>query len=177
MIKKILIGIALLIAGLLTYAYFIPPEYSISREVSINAKAENIFPMIVNTKRADEWMPWKDVDPAVKISYSGPDGAVGSSSSWESDGQMGVGKSEVVEVVPNKKVVTKITYVKPMEFTQMSEFQLIETGEITTMRWSVEGKKIFVSRLMCIFMDLDKYLGGEFEKGLLKLKSIVESKK
>lgn len=177
MIKKIIVVIIVLVAGTLIYAYFIPPEYSISREISINAKAENIFPLIVNTKMADDWMPWKEIDPNVKISYSGPDGAVGSSSSWESDGQMGVGKAEVVEVIPNQKVVTKITYVKPMEFTQISEFQLTESGETTKMRWSVEGKKVYISRLMCIFMDLDKYLGGMFEKGLIKLKTIVENQK
>lgn len=177
MFKKILIGVLFLIIGLFTYAYFLPPEYLIYREISINAKAETIFPLIVNTKMADEWMPWKELDPNVKITYSGPDGAIGSTANWESDGQMGVGKSEVVDVVPNQKVTTKITYFKPMEFTQISEFSLTQKNEGTVMRWTVSGNKTFISRLMCIFMDLDKYLGGEFENGLRKLKEIVESKR
>ena len=124
-------------------------------------------------------MPWKDVDPKVKMTYSGPDGGVGSTSSWESSGQMGVGKAEVVEAVPNQKIRTKITYTKPMEFTQMSEFLLSAGGSESKVRWSVEGNNSFLGRLMCFLtmMDMDKYIGGEFEKGLKKLKSIVERKK
>jgi hypothetical protein len=37
------------------------------------------------------------------------------------------------------------------------------------------GKNNFIGRAVCLFMDMDKMVGGEFEKGLNQLKSIVEA--
>ncbi len=42
------------------------------------------------------------------------------------------------------------------------------------MTWKVDGQNNFVGRLMCIFMNMDKMVGGMFEKGLAKLKTTVE---
>jgi len=36
-------------------------------------------------------------------------------------------------------------------------------------------KQNFMCKAMCLFMDMDKMLGAEFEKGLASLKSIVEA--
>ncbi len=171
---KIFSGLMTLIIAFLIYVYFSPSEFTVTREIRIQARPEVIYPFLANSKVTNDWMPWKEIDPNVKMTFSGPDAEVGSSASWESEGQMGVGKAVVSEVVPNQKVVTQITYTKPMEFSQISEFLLIPEGDSTIMRWTVSGHKIFISRLMCMFMDLDKYLGGEFEKGLKKLKSTVE---
>lgn len=46
------------------------------------------------------------------------------------------------------------------------------------MTWSVKGKSPFIARVMCAlsFMNMDKYVGGMFEKGLLRLKNMVEKK-
>lgn len=177
MVKKIGIVLASLISVLFTYVAMKPADYFIEREISIHAPAEKVFPFVVSMKQTDQWMPWKESDPNVKMSFQGPDAGVGSIASWESQGSMGVGKSEVIEVVPNQKVVTRITYAKPMEFTQLSEFILTSHGESTIMAWTVAGKSPFIARLMCTIslMDMDKYIGGEFEKGLNKLKTMVES--
>jgi hypothetical protein len=124
------------------------------------------------------WMPWKETDPKVQMTYSGPEEGVGSISSWESPGQMGTGKAEVVGVVANQSVKTKITYTKPMQMSQDSEFVLTPVGETTQMTWKVSGKQPFIGRLMCTltFMNMDQYVGGMFEKGLNKLKTLAETK-
>jgi Calcineurin-like phosphoesterase len=45
----------------------------------------------------------------------------------------------------------------------------------TLVTWSMAGKNNFISRTVCMFMDMDRMVGGEFEKGLNQLKSIVEA--
>lgn len=177
--KKILISVAVLLAGIFIYVGQKPAAYKISRELALNAPVEAVFPFLNSSKLANDWMPWRDSDPQLKMSYSGPETGVGSTSSWESPGRMGVGKAEVVEAIPNQKIKTKITYEKPMQFTQMSEFLLTANGTGSKVRWSVEGENTFIGRLMCFLtvMDMDKYVGGEFEKGLNKLKLLVEAKK
>lgn len=178
MIIKILAGLGLIFAVFVTIAALKPSEYLIKRDVMINAKPESIFPLLISMKNADTWMPWKESDPQVQNTYSGPEEGMGSISSWDSPGQMGTGKAEVVGVIPNQSVKTKITYTKPMEMNQDSEFILTPTGEGTQMTWIVTGNQPFFARLMCtfMFMNMDKYVGGMFEKGLNKLKLIVEGK-
>lgn len=178
MLKKVLLGLGILLGAVLIYAAVKPADYFIKREIVINKHAEAIFPYLASMKKADEWMPWKEADPHVKNTYSGPEAGIGSVSSWESTGQMGVGKAEVIAAIPNEKITTAITYTKPMEMNQISEFILTPQGGSTKMEWNVKGHNSFLFRLIGIVMcmDVDKYVGGEFEKGLNKLKNIIEGK-
>lgn len=178
MIKKILAGLGLILGVFVVIAALRPAEYLIKRDIVINAKPEAIFPFLVSTKNADTWMPWKEQDPQVQITYSGPEEGIGSISSWDSPGQMGTGKAEIVGVVANQSVKTKITYTKPMEMNQDSEFILTPQGDSTQMTWTVTGNQPFIARLICtlMFMNMDKYVGGMFENGLNKLKLNVEGK-
>ena len=43
------------------------------------------------------------------------------------------------------------------------------------MTWSMSGKNNFLARAMCLFMNMDKMVGGDFEKGLANLKAIAEA--
>ena len=174
MFKKILGLFVLTISLFLGYVALQTSHYEISREITINASPEALFPYINNSKKANTWMPWQEVDPGVVMSFAGPDEGLGSTSSWNSDGQMGTGKAEVVESVPNSLVKTKLTYEKPMAMSQMAEISLIPAPPGTRVRWSVTGENTFVGRLFCFFMNMDKMVGGQFEKGLTKLKSFAE---
>lgn len=163
-----------LIAAFFTYVSFQPSDFLVSRELHIKAKPEIIFPYINNSKLTNEWMPWKDSDPSVEMVYAGPGEGVGSIASWDSKGQMGTGKAEVVESVPNQAVKTQLTYTKPMEMHQMAEMTLTAKEDGTVVKWTVSGQKNFISKVMCTFVNMDKMVGGEFEKGLLKLQALVE---
>ncbi|MES2803837.1 MAG: SRPBCC family protein [Bdellovibrionota bacterium] len=175
MVKKILISLALVIGGFLVYVGFQPADYKISRELAIKATPEVLFPYINNSKKANEWMPWKDSDPGIKMEFSGPDEGVGSISSWNSDGQMGVGTATVVESTLHQSVKTKLVTEKPMAMEQLADISLTPAGDSTVVNWTVTGKNNFIARIFCVFMDMDKMVGPEFEKGLNTLKATVEA--
>lgn len=174
MMKKIFLVLAVLILGFCIYAALLPAEYVIAREIAIKASPEAIFTHINNSKKANNWMPWKDADPNLQMVVVGPEEGVGSGSKWDSSGSMGTGQAIVIESIPNQLVKTQITYTKPMEMSQMAEVSLTPNGETTMVRWSVSGQNSFMGRLMCMFMNMDKMVGKEFEKGLNNLKGIVE---
>lgn len=110
--------------------------------------------------------------------YSGPPEGVGSKSNWDSNGQMVTGEAEVIESIPNQVVKTKLTYTRPMEMSQMAEVSLTPSADGQTLvKWSVSGKNTFIGRLMCVFINMDKMVGAQFEKGLTNLKKLVEVKK
>lgn len=177
MVKKIGAVVALLLVGLLGYAAIKPPEYEVSRELLIQASAAALFPHINNSQKTAAWMPWAELDPQVKMTFSGPSEGVGSVASWDSPGSMGTGKSTVTESVPQQKVLTAIEYAKPMQMTQVSEMSLTPSGTGTVVRWKVSGKNSFIGRLFCLFVNMDKEVGGHFERGLARLKTVAEAAK
>lgn len=175
MITIVGILVCLIFGIFLAYVAVDKKEILIVRELVISAPVERIFPYISNSKRSDNWMPWVDSDPDVNIVYSGPEEGLGAKSSWVGK-KMGVGTSEITECIQNKKVCNKLTYSKPFVMTQYSELLLITTEKGTLVKWSVRGNPTFVFRLMGMFLNFDKMIGSEFEKGLNKLKFIAEEK-
>ncbi len=117
MIKKIIIGLGIVITGLLITAAFKTEKMYISREITISAAPAKIFPYINNAKKSYEWMPWANGDTGIEINFSGPAEGLGASSSWNGK-EMGVGSSEVIESIHNQTVRTKLTYTKPFEMNQ-----------------------------------------------------------
>lgn len=174
MLIKIGLGVAAALVAFLIFVALQSPDYIISREVIINAPAERIFPFLNNSKLAERWGPWLEVDPQAKMSYSGPDEGVGSRASWEGGKKLGTGSATIVESVPNQKVSIRLEYVKPMLMTQDSEYLITPVGEQSVVTWRVQGKNNFMGRLMCIFVNMDTIVGGMFEKGLANLKALVE---
>lgn len=174
MLKRILLSAGGLIALFLIYVGLQSPHYVISREIKINAPAEKVFPLLNNSKLAEKWGPWLEVDPNAKMAYSGPEEGVGSKASWDSSGQLGTGSATITESVPNKLVGIKLEYSKPMVMHQYSEYIVQANGNETTVTWKVNGENNFLGRLMCTFMNMDKMVGGMFEKGLSNLKNLVE---
>jgi hypothetical protein len=175
MFIKVIAAFAIFIAGFFGFVAMQPSEMRISRELLINAKPEVIFPYINNSKKTNEWMPWSESDPGVQMAYSGPEEGVGSLSSWDSKGQMGTGKAEVIESIPNQLVKTQLTYTKPMEMSQLAEISITPAGDASLVKWSVSGTNSFIGKLFSVIMNLDKVVGKDFEKGLNNLKSKTES--
>jgi hypothetical protein len=65
---------------------------------------------------------------------------------------------------------------KPFQATNATSFAFKQgDGDVTLVTWSMDGENGFMSKAAGIFMDMDKMLGGDFEKGLAKLKEIAET--
>lgn len=175
MLKKILLVIAVAIALLLVYAGLKNPDYVVQRQITVNAPAERVFPYLNNMRLAEQWGPWKEMDPATTMTLSGPEEGVGAKTSWTGGKQMGTGSATIVESVPNSKVGIRLEYTEPMQMVQNSEYLLSSSGNQSTVTWKVTGQNDFMGRLMCLFMDMDKMVGGMFEKGLSNLKALAET--
>lgn len=175
MVTKIVSVLSIIIMSVCLYAFLQPSNFKISRSIIIASTPEIIFPYINNSAKANDWMPWKESDPNVQMVYTGPEEGLGSMSSWESTGKMGTGKAVVVESALNRSVKTQLTYTKPMVMSQLAEVSLEPEAEGTRVTWSVTGENSFMGRLMCLFLNMDKLVGDEFEKGLQNLKKTLEN--
>jgi hypothetical protein len=64
--------------------------------------------------------------------------------------------------------------VRPMEAHNTVEFTLAANGGGTDVTWAMHGPQPLLAKVIGVFIDCDAMVGGEFEKGLAKLKALVE---
>lgn len=175
MLKKALIGIAAVVAIFLVVVSLQAPTYSVERKKTIHAPADVIYPELVDLRRENKWSPWTDLDPNMKQTYSGPEVGVGSVTEWEGNKDAGKGRMTITDAKENERVELKIEFFEPMNDVAKSVFALAPAGADTTVSWTMSGDKNFVAKAMCMFMDMDKMLGKDFEKGLDRLAAITEA--
>lgn len=176
-ILKIVAALAIAVAGIFIYAATVMPKsFRIVRSIVIAAPAADIFPYVNNMKKMNSWNPWMKLDPNVKVTYTGPEEGLGAASEWDGNSNVGAGRATVTHSFPPYLVRLNMEWFKPMDGASTVDYSLKQVGDSTTMEWIMLGKNNFISRVMCIFMDRDKIVGGEFEKGLAELKNAVEKR-
>lgn len=173
-LKTILI-ILLALAGLFIILGLMGPKtFRVERSAVIQAPTEVVFNRVGKLSEMKNWGPWQEMDKDQVQRIEGTDGTVGAVWAWEGD-TVGKGMQEIVAIEPNKSVRTKLTFLEPMEAVNEGTYDLESMGDSTRITWGLEGENGFVGRVMGVFMDMDKMLGPDFEKGLSNLKGLAES--
>jgi len=112
----------------------------------------------------------------MKISFGGSTSGCGAILSWAGNSRAGAGSMTIVESLPNNRVRVRLDFLKPFPSTCTAEFTFEPRGNQTMVTWAMFGKRTFIPKAIGLFMDMDKMVGGEFEKGLAEMKSIVEAR-
>lgn len=175
-LKKILIGLTVIIVIPLIVALFVKKDYAVQREVTINKPKQEVFDYIKFLKNQDNYSKWNKIDPAMKKSYKGTDGTVGFVARWESDNKnVGWGEQEIKKITPGERIDFELRFIKPFEATESA---YMTTGTVnenqTKVTWGFNGHMNYPMNLMLLFMDMEKMIGGDLETGLNNLKSILE---
>ena len=174
MIKKILLVIIVLIAGILLYAATRPDTFQVQRSAAIKAPPEKIFPLINDFKRWDAWSPWEKKDPAMKRTFSATTSGKGASYAWEGNKDVGKGRMEITESAPSSAVALKLEFQDPFESQSAVRFTLEPRGELTQVSWTMNGPMPYISKVITIFCDMDAMIGKDFEAGLAAMKAAAE---
>ncbi|MCC6453270.1 MAG: SRPBCC family protein [Acidobacteria bacterium] len=178
MLKKAIISIV--IALLLTFALlgvFIvmqPDEFTISRRTTIAAAPERIFAEVNDFHKWDAWSPWAKLDPNMKKEITGPESGKGSSYYWTGDQEVGEGRMTIIESTPPNLVSIDLHFIKPFDSSSVTEIKITPAGTNSDVEWTMNGKHNFMSKAFSLFVDLDKAIGADLEKGLGQLKALTE---
>ena len=179
MLKKILIGVPvvllLVVALFATVVAMQPNEFKVVRSAKIAAPPEKIFEHVNDFHKWDAWSPWIELDPNAKIAFDGPSSGKGAKFSWNGNDNMGEGSMTILESRPAELINMELAFVRPMQDAAQVEFALQPAGEETVVTWTMSGEQNFMEKAVCMFMNMDKMVGGDFEKGLAKMKKVVES--
>ena len=175
MLKKILIGLVVVIAGFAAVVALQPADYVITRKATIAAPPAAVFARVNDFHLWEAWSPWEKLDPAMKKTFQGPPAGTGTIYAWTGNDKVGEGRMTLIESRPSDLIRIKLDFIKPLEDTSTTEFAFKGDAKGTEVTWSMSGHKNFISKAFCMFMSVDKMVGGDFEKGLAALKSVVEA--
>jgi hypothetical protein len=177
MLKKIGLGVVVLLAVFLTYVSTRDGHFHYERNGVIKASKDKIYPYISNLRMGEHWSPYEKVDPNLKKTFAGNDGQIGSSMEFEGNSDVGSGKLEITGLVPNEKVEMKLTMTKPVYGENHIVYNLTEEAEGTRFSWAMSGDGGYLTKLMSALIDCEKMVGDMFIIGIENLKKVTENPK
>ena len=81
---------------------------------------------------------------------------------------------EILETTAPSRVLIRLDFMKPFEATNTAEYTIQPEGDATRVTWAMYGPAPFLSKLMQVFVSMDKMIGTDFEQGLANLKALAE---
>ena len=177
MLKKVLISLAVFIVTFGVLVSSRPDTFTVSRSGVILAPPGKIYPYLSNFKLGEQWSPFDSPDMKLKKTFSGNDGEVGSSMKFEGDMSTGSGELTFLKLVPNELVYINLHMTSPMDAQNLVEYSLLPESGGTKFTWTMSGKNNFIAKMFSLFMDCEKMIGPEFEKGIANLKRVAEAQK
>ena len=173
-IAIIAVILAVAIAAVLILAATKPSMLRVTRAISIKAPAERIFPLINDFHQWVAWSPYETRDPAMKRSYDGARSGKGAVYGWDGNKNVGSGRMEILDAAAPSKIVIKLDFFKPFEGHNTAEFTMLPQGDATIVTWTMYGPAVFMSKVMQVFINLDRMIGKDFEVGLANMKTLTE---
>ena len=68
----------------------------------------------------------------------------------------------------------KLDFIKPFQGHNTAEFTILPQGGASDVTWVMHGPAPFMSKVMQLFMNMDRMIGRDFEAGLANLKKVAE---
>jgi hypothetical protein len=155
-----------------------PSTFHIERSTEAAAPAEVVYAQIIDFHQWAGWSPWEKLDPTMKKTHSGAPMGQGAIYEWTGNDKVGQGRMTITDVKPNEHVGIKLEFLKPWQATNEASFDLKASGDKTKVTWAMDGHHDFMGKAFSLVMDMDKMVGGDFERGLKQLADVsVEAKK
>ena len=175
LLVRILGGLLVVAAGFFALVSFQPSGFRVTRSATFAAPPEAIFPHVNDLKKWEAWSPWAKLDPNAKNTFAGPSAGKGAVMSWAGDSKVGEGRMTITESRTNEFVEFQLEFYKPMAGVSTTGFTFKPLGTQTEVTWTMAGRNNFSAKALCLFMNMDKMVGEQFEQGFANLKSVVES--
>ncbi len=173
MLLKILIGLAVVVLVLVIVISLRPNTFKVERSIVIDAPPETVFPHVNDFRKWGAWSPWEKLDPDMERTYGMPSAGEGATYAWNGK-KVGAGNMTITQSHPPAHIEIRLEFVKPMKAVNTTVFSFAPEGNGTRVTWTMTGENNFMSKAFQLVMDMDKLVGGDFEKGLSSMKAVVE---
>lgn len=175
MVRKILIGVASVFVVFVVVVATRPSTFHVERSIAVAAPPEAVFAQVNDFHAWPSWSPWEKLDPGMKKTFEGTPAGAGAIYSWVGNDKVGEGRMTIEKSEKPSIVGIKLEFLKPFAATNTATFRFVPSAEGTTVTWAMDGHNNFMSKAFQLFMDMDKLVGGDFERGLAAMKSAAET--
>lgn len=173
-LKTLMVILGVVVALVLVLGILGPGRSHVVRETVIAAPGPVVWDHLRSLKKHNGWSPFLAMDPDMKVTYEGTDGAVGSKSSWEG-GKSGKGEQVIAAVDSGKRIDVDLHFMEPFEAQATASLVMQPMADSTRVTWTYDGKNGFISRIIAVFKNMDSMLGPVFDDGLARLKQVAEA--
>ncbi len=180
MLKKLLIGLAVVAALFFGVGLFLPSKHAVERSINIERPAATVFTLLNSYHAFNEWSPWAELDPNATYVRSGPESGVGARLSWSGDPRLvGTGWQEITASLPYERIESRLDF-GPQGAAE-SYFDLQPGPDGVRVSWGFQtdvtaGQGLLGSVMGRYFgLFLDRWVGADYERGLEQLKAYAES--
>lgn len=174
--KKIGLGLLVVIALLVVVGLVAPKDYAVAESITVRAPPDHVHRYVGDLRRWPEWTPWQEHDPTIVTTYGERTAGVGASQSWA--GKDGEGELTLTRSDPNSGIAYQMAFI--MDQTRIpasGALAYTPTDGGTEVTWTMEGSwKGAVPPVLDGWMKILSpwMIGSEFQRGLAKLKQVVE---
>ena len=173
MLKNLALVLVLVLAALAAFIATRPSEFLILRSRTLAAPPEAVFAYVNDLHKWVEWSPWEKRDPGMKREYSGAPEGAGASYQWAGNDEVGEGRMTITDSHAPDSVTLRLEFLKPYPATNTAQFDILPGGLGTDVTWSMTGHNSYMAKAFSLFMNMDKLVGGDFEKGLAALDTVT----
>jgi len=162
-------------ALILVLAFTEPNDVTVTRSITIKAPRGAVFQQLTNFSNWQQWCTLFRNDTSAKITYSGSPGQAGSAMEWKGDeGNIGEGiiKNEAMD---STSMHYTFVVTKPGSMNADGVLAVKDSGDYTKVSWTFHKHFPFLANAVLVVFDLDKYMGGDFERSLANLKKYIET--
>jgi hypothetical protein len=177
--KKVALGLlgafVLAVVVVLALAAGKPDKIHIERSLVMLGTPTHVLPYANDFTKFTTWIPWTELDPNQTQKFSEPPSGLGAWYEWSGNDDVGSGRMEILLVEP-EKVMHQLEFIEPFASRAQSTLSMkpVADGKVEV-TWAFDQDADFGTKVMTVFMDMDKMLGADFEKGLANLKKLVEA--
>jgi len=161
-----LLGLVFIVGGLL-----LPSTTHVERSVVIDRAPAQVFATLDSFERFNTWSPWAEYDPQATYTFEGPASGVGARMRWVGNRAVGSGSQEITASEPHHRIAVSLDFDGSLA---QASYLLAPEGQGTRVTWafdSAHGLNPFKRWLGLVF---DRMIGADYEKGLAKLKAMLE---
>ncbi len=149
--------------------------YSLEATETIAASADEVYTVMNDFARFEEWSPFFKMDPTTQSVISEPAAGIGATYSYSAK-RMGSGKLTIEESERPHRIRVHINFGAPQPSVADVEYLISESDGTTTVTWRMTGKRGFGERLMVKVLKMDQMMAKHFAEGLGYLKAVVEKR-
>lgn len=171
---RVVVFVAVLVVGLIGIGFLLADKIHVERSAKILASPATIYSVVNSFEKFDQWSPWTDIDPNVKVERSGPDSGVGAKYAWHGNADVGAGSQQIIATTPDSEVKIELDF-EGFNQPSIATLSIKPEGNGSVVTWAMDSElgNNPIHRYFGLMMD--KYIGKDYEKGLDRLKVLAES--